>query len=35
MNRSRQIVELAAQQTKDPFARSWLLADEDAGEATL
>lgn len=28
MNRARQIVELAAEQTKDPFARSWLLADE-------
>lgn len=28
MSRARQIVELAAQQTKDPFARSWLLADE-------
>jgi hypothetical protein len=27
-NRSRQIVELAAKQTKDSFARSWLLADE-------
>lgn len=27
-NRSRQIVELAAEQTKDPYARSWLLADE-------
>jgi hypothetical protein len=27
-HRARQIVELAAQQTKDPYARSWLLADE-------